>query len=183
MDFEKMHKAVNFMTNSCLCSAWATWRQSIFDRRLGHAQLVGDLLVQQAFADHGQDPELLRGQAGLPRRNLSPRHRALFGCWPIRILLMWWRCCQIIRQRNLYGNAVHIKLSKLLAQNALPRHGGWHLLVPKAVIIFECRIITGHVSGCIVMACQNAGKWRCGFCMGFLLDDDARNPACGTWLL
>ena len=69
---------------------------------------------------------LLRGQAGLPRRNLSPRRRALFGCWPIRILLMWWRCCQIIRQRNLYGNAAHIKLSKPLAQNVLPRHGGWH---------------------------------------------------------
>ena len=41
----------------------------------------------------------------------------------------------------------------------------------------------GHVSGCIVMAYQNAEKWRRGFCMGFLPDASAGHPVCGTWLL
>ena len=35
-------------------------------RRLGNVQVVGDLLVQQPFADHGEYPELLRGEAGEP---------------------------------------------------------------------------------------------------------------------
>ena len=34
------------------------------DGGFGDIQLVGDLLVQQAIADHGQHPELLRRQAG-----------------------------------------------------------------------------------------------------------------------
>ncbi|MNP63313.1 hypothetical protein D3C76_1586960 [compost metagenome] len=33
------------------------------DGRLRNAQLVGDLFVQQAFADHGQHPELLGREA------------------------------------------------------------------------------------------------------------------------
>ena len=34
------------------------------DGRFGHVQLVGDLLVQQTIANHGQHAELLRRQAG-----------------------------------------------------------------------------------------------------------------------
>lgn len=32
------------------------------DRRLGDAEFVGDLFVQQPFAEHGQHPALLRRQ-------------------------------------------------------------------------------------------------------------------------
>src|SRR5690606_39640987 len=34
------------------------------DGGLGDVELVGDLLVQQPLADHGQYPELLRGETG-----------------------------------------------------------------------------------------------------------------------
>ena len=47
------------------------------DGRLGHAELVGDLLVEQPFRQHHQHPDLLRGQRHQPVA--QPRHVGVGG--------------------------------------------------------------------------------------------------------
>ena len=42
-----------------------------FHRGFGDIQFVGDLLVQQAGADHAEHAELLRGEFGDARRQLA----------------------------------------------------------------------------------------------------------------
>ena len=175
---------------------------SLIDRlvaRLGYGSVVhlkaaGQLATGSRATDHVSGTDHAGGIGGggwLAGANticlgckhfLQRRRHALFVCWHIRTRLMWWRCCRIIRQPSLSGNAARIKLSKPAARNALPRLGGRHLPAVKAGIISVFRIITGPVSGCIVTACRNAAKQRPGFCMGFL-PDGGGTALCGTWLL
>ena len=42
-----------------------------FDRRLGHAELVSNLLVHQALSQHQQHPELVRRQRANERRDIG----------------------------------------------------------------------------------------------------------------